>query len=139
MIILLPNMFALITVSPKFSNTPPTFPTYFSNTLSQASYPTNSTTTRKFQHTFSIYVGISNIKHTFPTHFSNILFTNEEGVFSPPFRLLTHFTATFCCTHSPILLKKCSSIFIPLMVNCLMKSYAFSSFAFSVRFSAFSS
>ena len=53
-----------------------------------SSYLTVSTTTRKFQHTFSIYVGNSNTKHIFPTHFSNILFTNEEGVPSHPFRLL---------------------------------------------------
>ncbi len=126
-----------------FPNTPPTFPTYFSNTLSQTPYPTVSTTTRKFQHTFSIYVGISNIKHIFPTYFSNILFTNDKGVLSHPFPFAYLFylliPATFCCTHSPILRRKCSSIFIPLIVNCLMKPYAFSSFAFSVRFSAFSS
>ena len=126
-----------------FSNTPPAFPTYLSNILSQTPYPTDSTTTRKFQHTFSIYVGISNIKHIFPTHFSNILFTNEEEVLSHLFPSAYSFyrliPATFCCTHSPMLRRKCSSIFIPLIVNCLMKSYAFSSFALKLRFSAFSS
>lgn len=62
-----------IATFPAFSNTPPEFPTYFSNILSQTPYPTASTTTRKFQHTFSIYVGISNtntfFQHTFPTYF----------------------------------------------------------------------
>lgn len=126
-----------------FPNTPPAFPTYFSNTLSQTPYPTVSTTTRKFQHTFLIYVGNSNIKPIFPTHFSNILFTKEEGALSHlfPFAYLFYLLipATFCCTHSPTFRRKCSCIFIPLMVNCLMKSYAFSSFALKVRFSAFSS
>ena len=94
-------------------------------------------------------------RHTFPTYFpnhfipflprppgnSNILSTNEEEVLSHPFPFFFYLLipTTFCCTHSPILRRKCSSIFIPLMVNCLMKSYAFSSFAFSVRFSAFNS
>lgn len=47
--------------------------------------------------------------------------------------------ATFCCTHSPMLRRKCSNIFIPLIVNCFMKSYAFSSFTLKLRFSVFSS
>ena len=80
-------------------------------------------------------------KTYFPTHFSNIHFTKEEEVLSHlfPFSFYLLIPATFCCTHSPILRRKCSSIFIPLIVNCLMKSYAFSSFALSVRFSTFSS
>jgi len=65
-----------------FPHTPSSFPTYISNILSHIPYPTTPTTTRNFQHTFSIYVGISNIKLIFPTHFSNILFTNEEEVLS---------------------------------------------------------
>ena len=60
----------------------------------------HSTTTRKFQHTFSIYVGISNIKHIFPTHFSNILiYKRRRGAFAPlPVYLL------FLPTHSSYLL-----------------------------------
>ena len=59
-----------------------------SNILSQIPYLPFSTTIRKFQHIFSIYVGNYKIKPIFPTYFSNILFTNEEGVLSHPFRLL---------------------------------------------------
>ena len=101
---------------------------------------------------FHYYVGNTNIlsksmsetptqdtffRHTFPTCF----FTKEEEVLSHPFPFYFYLLipATFCCTHSPILRRKCSSIFIPLMVNRLMKSYAFSSFALKLRFSAFSS
>ena len=43
-----------------------------------------STTTWKFPHIYTIYVGISNIKHIFPTHFSNILFHKQRrGTFAP--------------------------------------------------------
>lgn len=123
-----------------FPHTFPIFHIHFRHTSPRTLSP-NSTTTRKFQHTFSIYVGISNIKHIFPTHFSNILICKQRrGAFRTPSVCLIFYLpipATFCCTHSPILRRKCSSIFIPLMVNCLMKSYAFSSFAFKLRFSAF--
>lgn len=101
-----------------------------------------SMTTRKFQHTFSIYVGNSNknifFRRTLPTYYLQ----TKKRRFRAPYICLTLYLlipATFCCTHSPILLRKCSSIFIPLMVNCLMKSYASSSFALKLRFSVFSS
>ena len=98
----------------------PKIPTYFLNLC------------WNFQH--KTYFSDSLFRHTF--------YKRRRGAFAPllfaySFYLLI--PATFCCTHSPILRRKYSSIFIPLMVNCLMKSYALLSFAFSVRFSAFSS
>ena len=79
-----------------FSNRPPSFPTCISNILSHKPYPTVSTTTWKFQHTFPIYVGISNIKHIFPTQFSNILFyKRRRGAFAPPSHLLALSTYLF--------------------------------------------
>ena len=87
---------------------------------------------------FQVICTFSNIffRRTFPTYFLQ----RKKIYFRTPSVCLISYLlipATFCCTHFPILFKNCSNIFIPLMVNCLMKSYAFSSFAFSVRFSAF--
>lgn len=97
-----------------------THPTYISNILFQSPNPTISTP-RKFQHTF---------------------LQTKKGCFRTPSAFLIFYLlipATFCCTHSPILLRKCSSILIPLIVNCFINSYALLSFSLSVRFSAFKS
>ena len=77
-------------------------------------------------------------KINFYLHFYSSFFYNSKKEHSRALSvpLLTQFSHLLLCPQ-PILRKKYFSMFILSMVNCFMKSYAFSSVAFSVRFLAF--
>lgn len=135
-------------------------PTYFLNLCRKHQHKTHFSDTR-FQHTSPNTSSPQFHDHpVFPTYFLNLcwnfqhktyfsdalfqhtILQTKKRCFRTPSHLLIFYLlipATFCCTHSPILFKNCSNIFIPLMVTCLMKSYALLSFSLSVWFSAFNS
>ena len=118
------------------SHFPHTFPTYFPQHLIPVIPRPLGNSNTLFQSMLEFPTENILFRRTFPTY----LFSNEEEVLSHPFVCLIFYLlipAIFCCTHSPILRRKCSSIFIPLMVNCLINSYALLSFSLSVWFSAF--